>query len=480
MSRTDHSGVVAIHRWFSDGEGWAYHPWFQSRLHELLAAVKPELDSRGDLRKEDGVERIFDCEAMGGFLLGKQERDMKCLDPKAAERFPTILRVVHLSRKPSERDTESIMNDLASLHAERAGPSQKLEIAVAQTTPTLKPGPGRGRCFPWLIGAILLTGGLFVGWLAIGTRPPQFDEELRKAEDRMASLLERWQFDVKDKKGDKSSTLKVAQRFLGTLSQDKLGVALEGNHPDVRFFSRMPKKGADPQNKEQLRSALEGILVDLKEAKKPGKPEQPSRSLTSILDDIEQELDYRRWWGNSGKGIDYASSEKADAKVAEHARRFIGESATDRANSGWQRPAAKAMLTELQKWKVEAITSQDVEHRPWLIFHCYFQLLSQHHFMPEELHDDSWQVEFVKRLPKMPLTGDGIFLSEDELIQRLRALAERLGAEKSDTVSTLLTNISSSMDYLRWRKQAEGVIRRDVEKGTVRVDRFVEKFRGNP
>lgn len=58
MNRTDHRGVVAIHRWFADGEGWAYHPWYQSRLNELLAAVKPELDSRGRLRGRRSREDI--------------------------------------------------------------------------------------------------------------------------------------------------------------------------------------------------------------------------------------------------------------------------------------------------------------------------------------------------------------------------------------------------------------------------------------
>lgn len=414
---------------------------------------------------------------MGGFLLGKQERDMKCLDPKAAERFPTILRVVFLPRKQSERNTEAILNDLTNIHVDRAGPNEELKIATAQTTPPPKAGTGSGRWPGWLaLVAFLLIGFLFVLWQIIGMRSPPFDEELRKAKDRMAKLLERWQFDEKDLEGSKSDHFKVAQRFLKTLSRDGIGIALEGNHPDVRFLSRMPKMGAHPQNKEQLRSALEGLLANLKEVKKPETPEQPSRSLTLILDEIEQEMDYRRWWGMSGKVVDYASSEKADAKVAELALRFLGKNAADRANSGWQQPAAKAMLTELQKWKVLAVSSQDLDRRPWMIFHCYFKFLSQHHFQPDDLREESWQVEFVKRLPKTPLTEDGTFESEDALIRKLRELADQLGAEKSNEVSTLVTNISSSMDYEKWKERAKGVINRKVEEGTPNVKDFVKRF----
>lgn len=263
-----------------------------------------------------------------------------------------------------------------------AGPCEELELAIAQSIPLVMPELNRSRWSGWPpIVAILLIGCIVLAWLQIGLRPPLLYGDLHEIEDRMTKLLERWQFNNKLKNGDKIATLNLAQRFLKQLSQDGLGAEFKGNHPDVRFFLRLPEKEISLQNKAHLQGALQDLLVCLKDVKKPGMLEQqPSRSLISTLDEIEHEMNYRRWWGKSGKLLKYASSEKADAKVGEYARRFISDSTTDRANSGWQRPAAEAMLTELQKWKVEAVRLEDVSHRLFLIFHCYSELLSQYDF----------------------------------------------------------------------------------------------------
>ncbi len=485
MSRSNGNevGPVAIHRWFADGEGWAYHPWYESQKHELLATLKDTLDCRGNPESSDS-RRTFSYKAMGGILFGEQIRDLTCPDVEAAGRFPTILRAVFLRSEPLQKDKDLIAKRLARLQAERPGPDSKLKIELDE------PGPA-GRRFRvrrgWLLLLLscVLVVGLFV-WLQIfENRNGPAENELRKAEARMSKLLQQWQvngFGQSDGE-DRQSVYKVAQQFLRFLSQEELVGKLFGNHPDVRFASRLPKQGARPLRPEELRSDLESLLADLKQGAGPTSPDKPlmkQKSLTSIVDEVAQQMDYSRWWAATGCCPDYAVLEEADPEVSKFACRFILEKHVDHASTAWQVPAAERMIEALGGlWKVKAISSSDAVKRPWFVYHCFFQLLSRHHFQPEDLREDGWHVEFIKRLPETPLTKDGHFANEQELIDRLRDLARHLNAGESNITSTLVTNIVKSMDYAEWKKGAEHFISREREKGSTKVEEFVKRFCSN-
>jgi hypothetical protein len=138
------------------------------------------------------------------------------------------------------------------------------------------------------------------------------------------------------------------------------------------------------------------------------------------------------------------------------------------------------MVEILHRWNVQAVTQKDAEKRPWFVFHCFFQRLSQLPLNSEDLRPDCWEVEFVRRLPKKPLSRDGMFSSEDELKEKLCELAKQLGGQPqlSDQVSTLLTRIAESMDYDSWKRQAEELgIRRNREEGSPKISQFVKPYR---
>ncbi|MCS6850414.1 MAG: hypothetical protein NZ700_04510 [Gemmataceae bacterium] len=504
MKQVDNAGVVAIHRWFADGEGWAYHPWFRERLDALLAAVKPELDRRSDLRMDDRADRVFVQEAMGGFLLGQMEHDRNCSDPKARGRAPTILRVVFLSNKPNEDEIQAIVPHLMGLSTDRVGPDEALKITIRQRVaigqPIARPErvehrvTNRHRWYLVVAGMIVVIASVALAWQAIGSGPSQNDEELRQAAQKMAKLAEKWSLNLSQKKpvennestpspswrfwhkfiafceDDGNDNIKAAHRFLKSLSQEQVGAALQGHHPDVHFLTRLPEKAAFPRNKDEVQRALKDLVAKL------GRKNSGSESIAKLLGEIEEEMDYLSWWQRDGKRCIYALSTRPDAKISEYARKFVQIRDVDRANDVWQRSTAEAMLRHLRKWRVEAVAEEDVKIRPWLIYHCYFQLLSQAHFGPNDLREESWQAEFVKRLPETPLTEDGIFRNEEEMIQSLRSLAERLGAEPSSAVLTLLTNISSEMNFPMWKSQLIKRIRKHEGKNKRLLD-FVERFR---
>jgi hypothetical protein len=208
-----------------------------------------------------------------------------------------------------------------------------------------------------------------------------------------------------------------------------------------------------------------------------------------MIQQIEQAMDYHQWWQKQGCKLTYAfdpnnlsQSETVDAKVSEFVYRFLP--AGD-ANLAWQRPAAEKMVEILHRWNVQAVTQKDAEKRPWFVFHCFFQRLSQVTLTPEDLRENCWEVEFVRRLPEKPLSTDGMFASEDKLVEKLRELERRLGAKSNDQVSKLVASIAErvasiaeSMDYDSWKRQAEELgIRRNREEGPPRISQFVKPYR---
>src|SRR5579884_1348781 len=100
-------GKVAVYRWFDNGEGWAYHPWFSARGLELSQAVDPILKA--------APAGSFCIPALGGFLIGEHCEDPDCPDPKARARRPTVLRVAFLSRRPQHEDEATLLDALSQL-----------------------------------------------------------------------------------------------------------------------------------------------------------------------------------------------------------------------------------------------------------------------------------------------------------------------------------------------------------------------------
>jgi hypothetical protein len=502
-------GFVAIHRWFAQGEGWAYHPWYDQRIAELLAALKPVLDRRKELERCGGSQPSY-IPAMGGTLFVIHERDDKCPDQAALHRYPTILRAVYLLQKPTTKHEEkSIQQQLKAVPAvDYPGPDERLLLSLSlhrnpQAETENRTSPSLIETTKWIIwimafviiGAVLVILFRNTSPSPTTTRPsppttqPKLNsqkslqnDEMTPLLDEMLRLLDKWE----TKSFDRSDVYKTAEAFFHFLSQESLWPhLLKNQHPDNQFVQRLPETAPTPTNEKELRENLEKLWRRLTgtEANHPPPP------LPQMIQQIEQAMDYHQWWQKQGCKLTYAfdpnnlsQSETVDAKVSEFVYRFLP--AGD-ANLAWQRPAAEKMVEILHRWNVQAVTQKDAEKRPWFVFHCFFQRLSQVTLTPEDLRENCWEVEFVRRLPEKPLSTDGMFASEDKLVEKLRELERRLGAKSNDQVSKLVASIAErvasiaeSMDYDSWKRQAEELgIRRNREEGPPRISQFVKPYR---
>src|SRR5690349_9722551 len=77
---------VVVHRWFADGEGWAYHPNLKNTWSDMAGDVDKYLKSRS-------LSEEFVVPHRNGDLIGEKIADEDCLDPKAVNRRPFILRM---------------------------------------------------------------------------------------------------------------------------------------------------------------------------------------------------------------------------------------------------------------------------------------------------------------------------------------------------------------------------------------------------
>ena len=127
---------VAVHMWFADGAGWAFHPDISDEvLEEIIRTVSPVLYSTGS---ETGAARV--CKA-GLLVFDKIPQDV-CADPSAAERSPQILRVAMLSESTWDACSTKEESDQERLCAE-----------ICRQLSKLSSPSKRGRCEPLLVWA---------------------------------------------------------------------------------------------------------------------------------------------------------------------------------------------------------------------------------------------------------------------------------------------------------------------------------------
>ena len=104
---------VAVHRWFADGAGWAYHPEIDDRvLEEIIRTVTPILYSSEN--ESRGIHQ-----SAVGLLVVEKFPQKNCDDASAVARSPHVLRVAVLNpavwngcRSPEQAETEWLESDL--------------------------------------------------------------------------------------------------------------------------------------------------------------------------------------------------------------------------------------------------------------------------------------------------------------------------------------------------------------------------------
>ncbi len=104
---------VAVHMWFADGAGWAYHPAISDNvLEEVIRTVTPVLYSSESESRVTGK-----CPA--GLLVVEKLPQENCDDPSAIARSPHVVRVAVLNQPvwdecftPEEAENDRLCDDL--------------------------------------------------------------------------------------------------------------------------------------------------------------------------------------------------------------------------------------------------------------------------------------------------------------------------------------------------------------------------------
>ncbi len=161
-------GPVAVHRWFARGEDWAMHPFFAPHAVAMLSALDDRIKGR--------IAGPFQVEAAGGVLVGELADDPACLDPRARERRPCVVRLALAAGPMSAPEQDRV---LAYLRAMPLPQTPGLDAALLVNVPHVRPAPPRRAEKPpeekphrpkWgLLAVALIAAVAVVVWLA--TRP---------------------------------------------------------------------------------------------------------------------------------------------------------------------------------------------------------------------------------------------------------------------------------------------------------------------
>jgi len=256
------------------------------------------------------------------------------------------------------------------------------------------------------------------------------------------------------------------------------------NHPDAHFLMRLPDNV--PQvprpflakwRTRPLYNYIEQQTLGLLNA--VSEPTDVSNiPLVDRLKLCRERSRYQLWWEKDGVnklevlGLDSPALD--EKRVQAFYQLFCKNSQPD----AWQVEAAKLILGDLRRWRVGGLSDMDCEHRPYLVFACYFHLLSQKHFSSDELKLDCYASRFVLRLPDKPISLHGQFASEQELTQALGELLTSMSQqEPAQEVGKLLEQIRQKLDYNVWlagfRKL---IVTLEEDKTTDKLRNFVARF----
>ena len=124
---------IMVHRWFPDGEGWAYHPSLSGdKFMEIINGISKELNelpSLGNNETQKGFLKITGTEDYAVFAL---RRDITSKDPKAKNRNPSYLTLTVIAGdKPTSEQLNIIYNEMENApEVEQRGQSEALIIRI--------------------------------------------------------------------------------------------------------------------------------------------------------------------------------------------------------------------------------------------------------------------------------------------------------------------------------------------------------------
>jgi len=325
---------LVFHRWFADGEGWAYGPVAD------LAAVRAHLagvlkDRNLPPEGKRGMQALEDkC------ILWYHRPDENVVDPKVARRHPTVLGALVLPARPQPEWEEELFRRLREFPVpDRRGRNERLQLeidaewlsqsAVSAATEGTKATRLSLAAVIAILGVVILAGGL-VGWSVGGffgseDQPPcvQVNENLLRPLGRVVAgnppdaeqvCKQLRQTYCKEGilgvffPGVESEDLEKLRKYLDQLHQSP-AVEPSGVHPDAQFlrqyrqwlqdfigvYRRLPEKPIEPQGLRKLiqpsanlQYVLNQVAEEVKKAVKEGGQEveetATGRGSLAILD----------------------------------------------------------------------------------------------------------------------------------------------------------------------------------------------------
>jgi hypothetical protein len=484
---------AVIHRWFENGEAWAFHPSLERHLREVQETldkwVKVSPTANKPIR-----EKMRLCTGEECLLVGEIGPDLHAPDVKAkrGDASPTLLRAAIVSEPDAEKGL-FLLEGLRRLNALAPGPNPTLSVE------TEKPGPNRPFVHR-LVPLVCLTAFALaaVAVFLVATQGARIDPaKSGNLYEDLSLVLKLWGSMDKHTTRTPAGKRAVAQAFFHVALAEDVKVELKGNHPDVRFVKDLQAnhgaiqkgQGLELENEEGLNKALESLRSSWRVQTPPEKSPLAAR-YKGIKDkqvrEIATLLDYDYWWENQGRTLSgWSPVEKPPESVCNILRRCMmldSPLATDNIKE-----MARKMIALLKKWDIDYLTDRDATGRPRFVFHLFFFLLSQEQFEKKSLGLAHPFVVFIKRLPDEPIYSDQKNPDGDSLNKKVRKawseLATKLDQEAGPNSSSqnLATAIGNAMDYDEWEKEYAGLDKlaqlKDKGKGVpANIERFVQRF----
>lgn len=463
-------GTVAVHRWFAGGEGWAMHPELAQRLNDVTDAVAPAL------RSPSGE---FVVPALGGFLVGEKLDDSECLDLKARDRHPTIVRMTLLTHQPSSSLRQDVLAKLGRLPIPtRAGadarlvlPGYNAALESAQKSAT----PNRGLVWASAAGAAVVCLALFVwaitrpGAEANGVTPTPNDVRPDDGNKPPANG---------NRPGGSEADLTPIEGELPYLNdrtraefRRKWEAVKMYDHPYIAFLDawadRLPASAPKCKTVDDVRAGLRGLLGHIR-------PGEPVDNLTpsQLRDSIDQLLSYESWRARIGpRGFEDGAKPLPDG-----VRRFVH---TFRRPDPGLDQLTKRMAELLELWRESGALVEQTRD-PFATIDRFFALLVRPVKLPSPAKVDHPKVAFLVRLPSNPIAEGLCFNGEDDLAKSLRHLLYLLDRETDPHANTpgldTLNRIAEQLRYSEWLAKRSKQTFRDLSTNLPEVERECRRF----
>jgi hypothetical protein len=128
---------IAIHRWFEDGESWAYHPSLNADLMDAIRYVAVDLEERD--------EASFIRDWRDKRLIVLRTKDLVCPNENAIARSPTVFRMaIAIDQLAVNGREEEVVKAMALILPIKAGADSALAVRIAARRVTFRREPRGG------------------------------------------------------------------------------------------------------------------------------------------------------------------------------------------------------------------------------------------------------------------------------------------------------------------------------------------------